>query len=200
MVTESERVGHPVITQSGNQEWVTVIKAINSYSWALSSIMIFAGKVHQSIWYENNLISNDWMIAISENGWMNDILGMTWLCTVFHPCTQACTVSQYWLLILNGHESYKTPEFDHFCTEHSIIVLYMPPHSLHLLQPLNIDCFASLKRLYRKQVEANIQLEINHIDKLEFLTLYNIACMEALNANNIHQGFVATGLVLYNSD
>ena len=94
-------------------------------------------------------------------------------------------VSQYQLLILDGHGSHGTPEFDHFCTKHLIIVLCMPPHSLHLLQPLDVGCFAPLKRLYRKQVEANIQLEINHMDKLEFLVSYNIACMKALNANNI---------------
>ena len=111
---------------------------------------------------------------------------MIWLCTVFHPCTQAHTVSQYQLLIFNGHGSYRIPEFDHFCTEHSIIILCIPPHSLHLLQSLNIDCFASLKRLYRKQIKANIQFEINHMNKLEFLTLYNIAHTEALNVNNIH--------------
>ena len=103
-------------------------------------------------------------------------------------------------MILDGHGSYETSEFDHFCTEHLIIVLCMPPHSLHLLQSLDVGCFALLKRSYRKQVEANIQLEINHIDKLEFLTLYNIACTEVLNVNNICQRFVATGLVLYNSD
>ena len=131
---------------------------------------------------------------------MNDILGMTWLCTVFHPCTQAHTVDQYQLLILDGHKSHGIPEFNHFCTEHSIIVLCMPPHSLHFLQSLDIGCFAPLKRLYGKQIEVNIQLEINHMNKLKFLVSYNIACTEALNANNICQKFVAIGLVPYNPD
>ena len=109
-------------------------------------------------------------------------------------------ISQYQLLILNGHGSYRTLKFDHFCTEHIIIVLCMPSYLSHFLQSLNIDCFAPLKRLYKKQFKANIQLEINHIDKLKFLTLYNIACTEALNANNIHQRFLATDLVPYNFD
>ena len=188
------------MTQSGNQEWVTAIKAINLYNWALSSMMIFAGKVHQSIWYEDNLISYNWTIAVSENGWTNDILEMIWLHMVFHLCTQACMISQYWLLILDGHGSHRIPKFDYFCTEHSIIVLCMPPQSSYLLQSLDIGCFASLKRSYRKQVEANIQFEINYMNKLKFLALYNIACMKALNANNICQGFVTTGLVPYNPD
>ena len=32
VITESERVDHSVMTQSGNWEWVTAIEAINSYS------------------------------------------------------------------------------------------------------------------------------------------------------------------------
>ena len=56
MVIKSERVDCPVMTQSGNWEWITIIEAINLYSWVLFSMMIFAGKVHQSIWYEDNLI------------------------------------------------------------------------------------------------------------------------------------------------
>ena len=200
VITKLEKVDCLVITQLENWEWVTAIKAINLYNWALLLMVIFAGKVHQSIWYKDNLISNDWMIAVSENGWTNDILETTWFYMVFHSYTQAHTVSQYWLLILDGHGSHETPKFDHFCTEHLIIVLCISSHLSHLLQPLDVGCFAPLKRLYRKQVEVNIQLEINYMNKLEFLALYNIACIEALNINNICQEFVATGLVSYNSD
>ena len=156
VVTESERVDCPVMTQLGNWEWITVIEAINLYDWTLLSIVIFAGKVHQFIWYENNLISFNWIIAVSENDWTNDIFKMIWFCMIFHLCTQAHTVSQYWLLILDRYESYGTSEFDHFCIKHLIIALCMSPHSSHLLQPLDVGCFASLKRLYSKQVEVNI--------------------------------------------
>lgn len=68
----------------------------------------------------------------------------------------------------------------------------MPPHSSHLLQPLDVGCFAPLKKSYGKQVEEN-----NHMDKQEFLASYKIARTEALNINNIRQGFTATGLVPY---
>jgi len=48
----------------------------------------------------------------------------------------------------------------------------MPPHSSHLLQPLDIGCFALLKRVYGRLVENQMQLGINHIDKLDFLAAY----------------------------
>lgn len=49
VVTGSERVGRPVMTQPGNREWVTAIEAINTYGRALPPMVIFAGKVHQSV-------------------------------------------------------------------------------------------------------------------------------------------------------
>ena len=76
----------------------------------------------------------------------------------------------------------------------------MPSHSSHFLQSLNINCFASLKRSYRKQIETNIQFEINYMNKLKFLILYNIVYTKVLNINNIYQRFIVINLVLYNFD
>ena len=58
--------------QSGNREWVTVIEAINASGRAIPPMIIFAGKVHQSIWYQN--IPEDWTIGLRDNGWTNDKL------------------------------------------------------------------------------------------------------------------------------
>jgi hypothetical protein len=59
--------------QPGNCEWVTSIETINAAGWALPPMIIFAGKVHQSIWYQD--IPPDWVIGLSENGWTNNELG-----------------------------------------------------------------------------------------------------------------------------
>jgi hypothetical protein len=104
------------------------------------------------------------------------------------------------LLILDSHGSYVTPEFDQNCLDHSIIVLCTPPHSSHLLQPLDVGCFSALKRSYGRLVEQKMGAGVNHIDKQEFLPLYQRARFEALSKQNIQSGFAATGLILYNPD
>jgi hypothetical protein len=109
---------------------------------------------------------------VSENGWTNDELGLVWLKEIFNKYTEARTIGQYRLLILDGHGSHVIPEFDLFCSDHSIIVLCMPPHSSHLLQPLDVGCFSVLKQSYGRRVEQLMRLGINHIDKTEFLPLY----------------------------
>jgi len=76
----------------------------------------------------------------------------------------------------------------------------MPPHSSHLLQPLNVSCFLPLKHVYGHQVEICMQLEHNHIDKLNFLKAFKPARAAALSSLNIHSGFAAAGLVSYDPE
>jgi hypothetical protein len=76
----------------------------------------------------------------------------------------------------------------------------MPPYSLYLLQPLDVSCFAGLKRSYGRQVENLIRAGVSHIDKSDFLSAYFTARIEALTLNIVRSGFAATGLVPYDPE
>lgn len=117
VTTGAKRHRRPVSVQPGNREWVTVIDCIASYGWSLPPVIIFEGKVHQSTWYSDTLPS-DWVIGVSENGWTNDVLGLTWLEHVFEKHTLHRTKGVYRLLILDGHGSHLTLQFDLFFKEH----------------------------------------------------------------------------------
>jgi hypothetical protein len=119
---------------------------------------------------------------------------------VFEKHSAHRTRGVYRLLILDGHGSHLTPEFDLFCTEYSIITLYMPPHSSHLLQPCDVSFFAVLKRLYGQQIQGYMRRGSHHIDKQDFLEAYLIARTEAATLANIQSGFTATGLVLHDPE
>jgi hypothetical protein len=71
----------------------------------------------------------------------------------------------------------------------------MPPHSSHLLQPLNVGCFSPLKRAYSREVESLIRHYINHITKLEFLPAFKAAFNRAFTPSNICSAFRGAGLV-----
>ena len=75
VVTASERRGRPKAVEPGNRGWVTLIAAINAAGWAVPPFLIFAGKYHLSAWYEAE-IPRDWAIAVSDNGWTNNELGV----------------------------------------------------------------------------------------------------------------------------
>jgi hypothetical protein len=66
----------------------------------------------QASWYEIGGLPYGAVIAVSENGWTNNQLGLFWLKEVFNKHTQSRMIGRYRLLILNRHGSYSGPEFD----------------------------------------------------------------------------------------
>jgi hypothetical protein len=158
-------------------------------------MIIFEGKVHISTWYKGSPLPPTWRIAVSENGWTTDELTLEWLQEVFEPQTRSRTVGRYRLLILDGHGSHVTPEFDKFCEENSILTECMPAHSSHLHQPLDVACFSVFKRAYGDLVKAKMALGVFHIDKPIFLELVFNARKKTFSSKNIKSSFAATGLV-----
>ena len=61
------------------------------------------------------------------------------------------TAQQYRLLILDGCEIHIHIEFIEYCLDNSIIVYCLPPHSTHLLQPLDVGLFSPLQKYYGKR-------------------------------------------------
>jgi hypothetical protein len=104
------------------------------------------------------------------------------------------------MLILDGYGNYLIAEFDCICTENNIISICIPPHSLHLLQPLDVNCFTILKRQYERLVENWMRNSFNHINKTDFLTAFPEARTAAYKSETIRNGFTATGLVPFNSE
>ena len=139
----------------------------------------------------------DWILAVSDNGWTTDELGLLWL-KHFDKHTASRTTRVYRLLIIDGHNSHATPEFDQYCTQNKIISLCMPTHSSHLLQPLDVSCYSPLKRAYGREIAELARLQVYHIDKLEFLNIYPRIRPVVFIEQNIRAGFKATGLILYN--
>jgi hypothetical protein len=71
----------------------------------------------------------------------------------------------------------------------------MPAHTSHLLQPLDVSCFAPLKAAYGHEVSELARQGVFHIDKTEFLSIYPRVRRSVFTEKNIQSGFRATGLV-----
>jgi hypothetical protein len=192
VVTSSNTVGRAATVQPGNRDWVTTIECINASGWCLPPFVILSGKQHQASWYHH--IPIDWVLAVSDNGWTTDELGVEWV-KHFNRYTAPRTHGVYRLLILDGHSSHATPEFDQYCTENKIITLCMPAHTSHLLQPLDVGCFSPLKRAYGHEIQELARQGVYHIDKIDFLTAYTRIRPAVLTQQNIQAGFQATGLI-----
>jgi hypothetical protein len=197
VVTSSDTIGRATVVQPGNRDWITTIECINASGWSIPPFAILSGKLHQASWYRD--LPAGWVIAVSDNGWTTDELGLEWV-KHFNRHTESRTKGVYRLLILDGHSSHATPEFDQYCAENKIITLCMPPHTSHLLQPLDVGCFSPLKRAYGHEVGELARQGVFHIDKDEFLFIYPRIRTLVLSEQNIQSGFRATGLVPYSPE
>ncbi|KAF4470852.1 hypothetical protein FALBO_2237 [Fusarium albosuccineum] len=193
VVTGSEREGRPKSVQPGNREWITVIQAINAEGQSIAPFIIGAGHYHLANWYQECDLPGDWVIATSKNGWTDNELGLEWL-KHFDQATSNRSVGAYRLLILDGHESHHSADFERYCKEHKIITLCMPAHASHLLQPLDVGCFAVLKKAYGREIEYLIRCHITHISKTEFFSAFYAAFKTTFTESNIRGGFRGAGL------
>jgi hypothetical protein len=194
VVTSSDTVGRAVVVQPGNRNWITTIECIDASGWCIPPFVILSGKLHQASWYQH--LPPDWVVAVSDNGWTTDELSIEWV-RHFNRHTASCTHGVYRLLILDGHSSHSTPEFDHYCTENNIITLCMPPHTSHLLQLLGVSCFSLLKRAYGQEIQELACQGVYYIDKIDFLMIYTQIRPRVFTEQNIKAGFEATGLISY---
>ena len=71
----------------------------------------------------------------------------------------------------------------------------MPPHSSHLLQPLDVGCFSPLKRAYGREIEGFMKSLVNHITKADFLIAFQAAFLKVFTPENVKAGFRGAGLV-----
>ncbi|KAL5375218.1 hypothetical protein PMIN02_013148 [Paraphaeosphaeria minitans] len=194
VVTGSERRFRPTLVQPGDREWVTVIQSICAAGHATPPFIIYKGRVHISAWYEETDIPRDWKISVSDNGWTNNELGIAWL-KHFDACTSRRQVGSWRLLVLDGHESHQSQAFKDYCLERKILTLCMPAHSSHILQPLDVVCFAPLKLKYSQRVRALARRRVYHINKEGFLPTFRDAFLEMFTPENCKKAFEASSLV-----
>jgi DDE superfamily endonuclease len=199
VVTTSDGRGKAKLAQPGNREWATVIQGVNAYGWPIPPFIILAAQYHLANWYRECDLPIDWRITTTDNGWTTNEVGLDWI-KHFDQYTAPRTKGTYRLLILDGHESHHSTEFELYCQSHQIITLCMPPHSSHILQPLDVGCFGPLKQAYGRQIENLMRASINHVSKLEFLYAFREAFFASITERNVRGGFIGTGLVPYDPD
>jgi hypothetical protein len=87
------------------------------------------------------------------------------------------------------------------CYLNNIYLLFLPTHTSHVLQPLDLSCFSSLKTEYQQQVGNYTALtDETRVGKARFLEFYTQARQIGLSKANIQSGWKATGLYPRNID
>lgn len=182
--------------QPGGRTWTSFIECVSALGHALRPLVIYKGKSVQQQWFGIELKDHKgWKFEATDNGWTTDATALEWLLKVFIPQTAPRDPKDYRLLILDGHGSHETTEFMWECFKHNIHLLFLPPHTSHVLQPLDLSIFSPLKRAYRHHLGLlAIMNDSTPIGKRNFLECYKKARIDAITDANIKAGWSASGL------
>ena len=128
-----------------SKEQITCLCAANAAGDVLPPMQVFAGERFR---YNPmaNCIPNAYF-GRSANGWINTELFFGWLANHF---AKQVTIRPV-VLLVDGHSSHIDLEVAKFCSKNQILLYCLPPHSSHLLQPLDVGFFRSLKSAWGKE-------------------------------------------------
>ena len=127
----------------------------------------------------------------SSNGWMTQELFYGWISKHFPihlpPGRPVC-------LLVDGHSSHIDLDTSKFCTANQILLYCLPPHTSHVLQPLDVGFFAPLKQAWQDAV-AQYQLDEGEvISKRSFAGVFHSAYKNVVRLSSIVNAYRATGI------
>jgi hypothetical protein len=83
--------------------------------------------------------------------------------------------------------------------QNKIRLLFLPAHTSHVLQPLNLGVFAPLKSKYRPEIAASASLDdASTVKKPRFVACYHLARKKIFTTRLLSVDWQAAGLCPYN--
>jgi hypothetical protein len=194
------------VLQDGSREWITVLACVRADGDALPPVLIFQGMngVIQSNWVQDIEPKHQVFYTSSHSGCSNNDIGLAWLEQVFDRHTKKKARS-WRLLIVDGHGSHVTLEFIEYCYQNKILLLILPPHSTHTLQPLDVVMFKSLSSGYSRELSDLTQRSqgFARIRKGDFFLIFWKAWKawkESFIKTRVLKSFSSTGIWPKNSE
>jgi hypothetical protein len=97
------------------------------------------------------------------------------------------------LLILDGHNSHCTYKFCEFAQKHNIVIICLPPHTTHALQPCDVGVFGPLSQHWKRTVTMSTSQHVA-ITRQNFLIKYSDAHQGAFTTATITAAWRKTGI------
>jgi 4-hydroxybenzoate polyprenyltransferase len=191
MGTSQVQPGQVLVKTNLSRSWTSIIECVSATGVALSPLVIFKAKSIQDQWFKDQFLEKHptWQVAFSENGWTSNDIALKWLEKIFLPETDPQDPSQARLLIIDGHGSHTTNEFIIECFLNNVFLLFLLAYTSHIIQPLDLGCFSSLKAAYCRFVGNFVALtDETKLGKARFLEFYAEAHEIAFCKSNIQSG------------
>lgn len=117
---------------------------------------------------------------------------------VFEPQTREKAAGQKRILILDGHSSHLSLRLLRKAREFNVDIIIYPSHCTHLLQGLDVVCFAPFKQIWAKEIRMFEAENYRGVRKEDFAQVFGKAYLRAFTPQLILQAWETTGVFPFN--
>lgn len=183
------------ITSGEKGETVSVIACFIGEGTYIPPFCVFKGK-NKKQEFTNGMPPGSVVVMNEKSAYVNSTIFFEWLQNQFVPRKPAGKT----LLILDGHASHcSNVEMLEFAVNNDIIMLCLPSHTTHYLQPLDRTFFKSLKSNYNLACSNFMKNNPSmRITRLQFGQLLGFAWSKSATVENALSGFNSTGIIPLN--
>ena len=176
----------------GNHERVSVLVCVNAAGTnTIPHLLIYtsaSGKVPANV---QDGADENVMFRGQKSGWMTKDIYLDWFQSQF---LKFAPKSRPLILLFDGLKSHITLDLIE-CAEKNKIILYcLPPHSSHVLQPLDVSVFGPLKSGWKRVAATMHHFTGRVVNVYNFARLFKMAWNTAIDAEVISSGFKRVGI------
>jgi DDE superfamily endonuclease/Tc5 transposase DNA-binding domain len=182
------------LATDGARTLITSVEAVSAGGAVIEEMLIVPGKSHMASWY--NDLSDDVLVGVSDTGYTNDELSYEYMLH-FHRQSRKTQVGAHRILLCDGYGSHITREILEFCEKKQIHMFCLPPHTSHILQPLDVVLFQPYKHYHAKAIDYASRTGCGDFNKLEFLHAIGSIRQQTFKKNSILSSFRECGLIPY---
>lgn len=132
------------VHSGSDKESLTVLANINAKGDVAPTLVVLPGQRLPPA--DKVKLPSGWAMAKSESGWINGEVFYEYFVNYFYPWLIEKQTTFPVVVFLDGHKSHLTYHLSSFCAEHEIVLIALPANCTHIMQPLDVAVFRSLKR------------------------------------------------------
>ena len=175
------------------REYFTVLAAGSAGGVRLPPYFVYKGKNLWSRWMQGGPAGS--LYSVSDSGWMESANFKQWVEKMFIPAVKYLATKSPVVLFFDGHHSHISLELIELARDNNIHLFCLPPHSTHLLQPLDVSVFGPMKAAWRKLLKVHqIETCAGTVTKEDFPGLIAKLWEQSFKPANLKGGFRKTGL------
>ena len=178
------------VTTPGHDQ-VTVLACLNAAGDYTPPFIIFKGQRLRNVCLGG---FQEATYSVSKKGWMERDNFSAWL-EEFSTFLDDKSIQKPVILFMDGHSSHISLQSSTFAVENGVILYCLPPHASHVMQPLDVGLFSSLKGMWRSALLDWQWLNPGQsFTKSDFPSLFKTVWEKNCSTVKASQSFLRAGL------